>query len=466
MVLCAYHLAGDPGAPLGIVYGTRVTAPRVVVIGEPRNRDLRFRGLEHLATDLNGYLDTFRTRSVVLDKRGLPKRSRNGGEQRLADDAPQLIVPNVATADWLATLARSTVWLRTDGDYPVDPVLPRFGGHLTHLTGRRGIPGSANVLAATELLDLHWTTGQTDFEDANLATLLSWVDPAWMDSAWLPLPKTGLDAVAAASLAESLPSAGPVADPAWDEADLAPLIAAFNQARKAGGSTSVALGALQEAVTEALTPAWIATWQTVGLLHGLPEAPSIPERWGSDRWAWTLHLNRVDADQAFFRRYRTAIQAARLLNASEDAANDIAAAMAFDDPLVMARHIAAGVAIEGTIVRRDDTHRIPGRTGRMNARPLIEMRCDDEVLLPVGTELTWGADTRVSGVIRRVPSGPGDLLQIMVTAGMNTGAMPGPGDHGCFATFSSPVRYPSTLPDTVPWTHVLPAPPDLQSDVA
>lgn len=466
LVLCGYHLAGDPGAPLAFLYGTDVNAPQVVVIGEPRNRDLRFRGLEALARGINTYVEGFGSRSIVLDRHGRPKVGRNGNVQRLAADAPQLIVPNIGTADWLAVVARSTVWLRTEGDYAVDPVLPRFGGHLTQLTGRRGIPGSSNVLAATELLDLHWTTGQTDFEDANLATLLSWVDPTWMDPSWLVSWQAPVDAVDAASMAELLPSAGPVADPTWDADDLEPLIAAFNDARRAERSTAVPLRALRDILTDAFAPAWTATWRAIELVDALPEAATVAARWKADRWAWTSHLNRVDADQAFFRRYRTAIQAARLLNASEDAAAGVEAAMALDDPMVMARHIAAGAAIEGTVIDRDDTHYLLSAKGRRNSRPIIELTPDDDVLLPVGTELTWASDTRIRGVIHRLPVNASNPVEVMVTAGMRTGALPGPGDHGCFTTLAPPERYPDTLPDTVPWTHVLPTPPEPESEIA
>lgn len=465
-VLCGYHLAGDPGAPLAFLYGTEVNAPQVVVIGEPRNRDLRFRGLEDLARDINTYVEGFWSRSTVLDRRGHPKVARNGNVQRLAANAPQLIVPNTGTADWLAVIARSTVWLRTDGEYAVDPVLPRFGGHLTQLTGRRGIPGSSNVLAATELLDLHWTTGQTDFEDANLATLLSWIDFTWMDPSWLASWRVPVDAVDAASRAELLPSAGPVADPTWDANELEPLIAAFNDSRRAGRSTVGPLRALRDAIADALAPAWTATWRAIERVESLPEAATVASRWESDRWAWTSHLNRVDADQAFFRRYRTAIQSARLLNASEDAAAVVEAAMALDDPLVMARYVAAGTAIEGTVVDRDDKHYLLSAKGRRTSRPIIELAPDDDVLLPVGTELTWASDTRISGVIHRLPVSPGDPIEVMVTAGMRTGALPGRDDHGCFTTLAPPTRYPDTLPDTVPWTHALPTPPEPESDVA
>ena len=57
-------------------------------------------------------------------------------------------------------------------------------------------------------------------------------------------------------------------------------------------------------------------------------------------------------------------------------------------------------------------------------------------------------------------------LTIKVTNGMRTGAMPGRGDRGCFSTIPPPTRYPQTVPDTVPWTHVLPLPPIADGEIA
>jgi hypothetical protein len=467
MVMCAYHLAGDPGAPVGFLYGTHIDSPNVIVIGEPRNRDLRFRGLERLAQALNAYFDDFRTCSPVLDRYGQPKLRSDGMERSVADDAPQLVVPNSGTADWLALLARSTVWLRTEGEFAVDPVLPRFGAHLTHLAGRRALPGSADIIAATELLDLHWTTGQTDFEDANLATLLSWIDPTWISPAWFPSWTSPFSGVEAAKMAETLPSAGPVPDPIWDMQTLEPAVAAFNAARSEGRSTGRELADLEAVLVDALTPAWTASWRALCAVGGMTEAASVQRRWETDRWAWTSHLNRSDAGRAFFRRQRTAVQSARLLDATENAAAEVQAAMALDDPLVMARYVAAGEAIEGTVVDRDDAHFELGPSGKRQVeRPIIKLAADDAVLQPVGTRVVWVPDLRVRGEIHRLPITDDGAVEIKITNGMRTGAMPGRGDRGCFTTIAPPTRYPHTVPDTVPWTHALPVPQISDGDIA
>jgi hypothetical protein len=460
LVLCAYRLAGDEGAPVAILYGQRPDAARLVVVGEPRNRSLRFQQLARLAADVESYLGPFWSRRVVPDDRGRPRLDPEGRPKLLAIDAPQLIVPNSGTADWLTTLARSTVWLRTDGDHPVDAALPRFGAHLTHLTSRRATGGSANIVAATELLDLHWVTGQTNVEDASLATLLSWIDPDWLDAAWFPAGTSvrGLNAVGAARLAEDLPSAGPVPDPTWDSSELEPAVAAYNQAVRAGVDPTTAIEAVSDAAADALAPAWAATWRAIELARAIPEAASVSDRWKLDRQAWTRHLVRVDAGRAWFRRFRTAIQAARLLAHSEAAAAELAADMAFDDQLVMARAVAAGTAIEGTVIERDDTNRQLGPSGRRTViRPLIRLRPYDEGLQPVGTTLYWASNTSVELTLSDLAND--GTITLTVTRGMRS-PLPEVGDEVCLATFSRPKYYPDTLPTDVPWTHLLPAPPD------
>ena len=131
----------------------------------------------------------------------------------------------------------------------------------------------------------------------------------------------------------------------------------------------------------------------------------MPTRWENDRVAWTSHLDRDEAGRAHYRRHRTAIQSARLLGATEEAVAEVEAAMALDDPLVMARHVVVGDAIEGRIIERDDAHRELGPSGRrIVARPIVKTVPDDEVLQPVGTRLVWAPDPRVRGEIYRVPA--------------------------------------------------------------
>jgi hypothetical protein len=94
-----------------------------------------------------------------------------------------------------------------------------LGRWLTYLAERSEHPGSSAMLAMTEALGMHWASGQSALEDANLAALLGWIDPA--DGV------TGREAAIAAEDPLVWPPAGPSTDPAFDNEVLAPAIRAY-----------------------------------------------------------------------------------------------------------------------------------------------------------------------------------------------------------------------------------------------
>jgi hypothetical protein len=108
LVVVGYHLAGEPGAPVALMYGADPRSPRLVTVAEPRNRDQRFAALGEFARDLAAYLAGFAARESVEGKDGLVT---------LCIDAPQLVTPNTTTATWVTDLlGRSLRYLRTDGE--------------------------------------------------------------------------------------------------------------------------------------------------------------------------------------------------------------------------------------------------------------------------------------------------------------------------------------------------------------
>jgi hypothetical protein len=442
--IAGYHLAGEIGAPIGILFGTSRDKPKLVVMGEPRNRDLRFQNLVPFATAFNRYVMGFDDLFDVTRSR------RGGGTYTYADiaDAPQLLVPNRATATWItATMGRSLRYLRTDGAYPVDPALPAAGAHLTFFEGRRAVPGSSMTLVATEALGTHWVTPQTAAEDESLATLLAWIDPL-----------DGLTGEEAAAIAENQLPLGPVPDPGWDNEVLAPAIAAFNEALERGVSENKAADEVREVVTEALMPAWEQVWEATDLLGALPAAAHVPERWADDRRRWAFHVGRVQAGTAWFRRVADALGAARLLRRAEDATDELARQMALDDPFVMARSIAMGEAVEGTVTLVDSTH-TERAVKRTRPRPLVTLEPYEQFNRPVGTELFWAANPKLRAVVEAV-SQREVVLKIMSGIGRGSvpdpGSLPSVGDDVVFSPFSSGDYYRDTLPDQAPWTHQFP----------
>ena len=200
--------------------GTSRTDQQLLVVPQPRNRDLRLGFLTGLAQIVLGYIAARQNTTEVLPA------TRNREERRRYADAPQIIVPNRAARDYLGLLGRSTRFQRTDGPYPVDPAVPALGKWLTFLADSADQPGSALLADLTSLLAEHWATGQSPLEDASLAAQLAWIDP--------PPGMTGLQAALATEDPLRCPPAGPATDPGFDQAILEPLVRNYDRAAQAG----------------------------------------------------------------------------------------------------------------------------------------------------------------------------------------------------------------------------------------
>jgi hypothetical protein len=439
LVVVGYHLAGEPGAPVALRYGSRPDDSHTLVVPEPRDRTLRFARLARFAADLARYLDRFSRRAPAPS--GSPGPA---GAGPLCVDAPQLLCPNAATAQWLTdALGRQLRYLRPDGPHPVDPSLPTAGAHLTFFAEQRVLPGSCLVLTATELLTTHWCTGQLPVEDQHLGAVLAWVDP--------PPGTTGPEA---ALVAEQQPPAGPLSDPAWDRERLQPLIGEYARAGEAGPAVEAELA---QECADVLEQAWQDTWRARDLVAALPEAAHVPQRWDQDRRAWTRHLDRVVAGTANFRIRQDQLRSFRFLHELERRTVALARQMALDDPVRLAAQVAAGDALAGEVVERDCAHRIASASGRRRlVRPLLRLRPVVPFHRPAGTELWWTENTRVRVEIRGVDDG--GLVELMVVAGANRSVeeaertLPAPGARMAFVD-SDEDRFPDVLPERLPWTH-------------
>lgn len=426
-VVVGYHLPGDPGAPIGLLCGTRREQPRTIVVGEPREARLRFDRLANFAMDLNGYAGQF------MQTPAISRRTRNTHPPVAA---PQLVVPNQATAQWLCdVMGRRLRYLRPDGDRPVHPGLPVTGAHLSFFAGQR-VPGSSLVLPLTEVLAQHWVTGQMAPLDANLASQLAWItDPSALDQAEQALP------------------AGPVPDPEWETKELSDAIKAYHQLVEVHPTR--ADQPMTRTINDALRPAWDACWQALDLLRSLPTAGRTRDRWDEDVYQWTRHAERVRSGQAYFRKRPKQLQVFRYLTRLERLTAGLSREMALDDPLIMAGHVAAGEALSGEVVAVD----VSGR------RPTVQVRPHLPFPRPIGTELFWHLP-RAAG-----PNGPAwptvsliltdltaDGLAILdVTAGAvrrdRHDRLPRPGQQVVFSPFGPRDYHPDTLPAELPWTH-------------
>lgn len=435
LVLVGYHLAGDIGAPLALLWGSsRDQEPQCMVVPEPRNRGLRFAALAEFAAEFLVYLAEFEDRD----------------EAGICVDAPQLVVPNAATADWLlGIVGRFTRNLRTDGDSPAPPAVPLAGKHLSFFADR--MPGSSLVVAATDALATHWQTGQLPSEDLNLAALLGWIDPP-----------AGMDGPQAARAGEHLPPAGPDSDPNWDADILAALIEEWHAADDDAARATVRIE-LEGEIREQLAPAWQACWRALERVDSLPAANHVPIRWQSDRRSWTDHCNRIAVGQAYFRNIPTPVQSAARLRFIEARTDELRGEMAWDDPLVMAGVIASGEALAGRVVAADFTRRIPNANGRLVRRPLITIEPALEFTRPAGTTLFLSSSPGVKVAVLTSDTG---LIQAEVLRGANQnatiGLLPSLGDEVVLSPFGRPEFYRRSKVEDIPWTHQQIAEDDLE----
>ncbi|MDT0377791.1 hypothetical protein RM572_03250 [Streptomyces sp. DSM 42041] len=455
MVLVPLTTAGEAGAPLGALVGTDRDAPRLLVVPQPRDRDLRFAFLAALAEVVLPHLESAQD-EVEHEERG-------GEETELCADAPQLIVPNGPGVDFVRLLGRSTRFRRTveqdpETPHPAPAHVPLLGRWLTHYGERARVPGSALLVAMTELLTRHWATGQSHLEDQHLGALLAWIEAA----------EDGRDDGAAAALraetardAKGLlltPPAGPATDPAFDNHRLAPAVQRFD-----AGLTG-AEQEIHDLIESQLLPTWRSVWHGVDLLRALPEGASVADRWRRDRFSYTHHRDRVRAGEPPQPKRDDAVTAANKLASREQAQARLDAQEALDDPLVMAARRLAGEAFAGVVVGVEEAW---SEGKRPRPRPLVTVRTDDRPHLAergtVHRRLGDGA-TKQSAELADVP-GEG-LLTLRLTNGMGRGkepapgSVPEPGDRLVWTLFEHSPRGGPGLPEPedTPWTHG--GPPD------
>ncbi|GII60732.1 hypothetical protein Skr01_08170 [Sphaerisporangium krabiense] len=442
MVFVPLRLAGEAAAPLAAMAGTDPDHPRLLVVPQPRDRDLRFAFAAELAEIVLPYVESLQKETETVERRGAEPYER-------CADAPQILVPNRGAVAFTQLLGRSTRFRRAEGPHAVHPSVPILGRWLTFFAQRARHPGSALLLAATEALSLHWATGQSALEDANLASLAAWIDPP-----------PGMSGARAAREAEDplvCPPAGPVTDPGFDAEVLAPAIRAYEEAP--GPRTA---GRVTEAVRTQLEPTWRLMWRAVELLRALPESRGAATRWEGDRGAFTAFTEQLAEGGPPQPKHDGAVAAASRLARMERAQASYDAQRAYDDPLVMASYRLTGEAFTGTVTEADPSHAEGEGRGR-KLRPLITVRTQDPVRLAAGAKL--GTPDR-RGQQAEVVAAEDGLVTLKIVKGMGRGktatpgAVPEVGETVCYAALSEEFQPPASLPapEDTPWTHGGPPP--------
>jgi len=434
LVFIPLRLAGEAAAPLGAMVGTDPAEPRLLVVPQPRDRDLRFAFVAELAAIMLPYIQRYAAATETVEAKTPYERSL---------DAPQILVPNPRGVAFTRLLGRSCRFRRPDGPYPVHPSVPLLGQWLTFLADRAEFPGSSMLVAMTDALAAHWATGQSQVEDGNLAALVGWIDP--------PDGMTGPEAAAAAEDMVWSPPAGPETAPDFDAQVLAPAIRAY---AASGSDVQV-----RDAVRSQLEPTWKVMWRAVELLRRLPEAGGVAGRWERDRAEFTREAVRIAEGGPPRGRHDSAVGAAVRLSTMERAQQAYEVQRALDDPLVMAEHRMAGKAFAGRVVHVEVERKIvpPGRTRPVN-RPLVTVATDDPVRLAPGDVLISPARPKQHCEVVEVRQGE---VVLQVNDGMGRGARPAPGsvpeigESVCYADLDpgDGRGFPFPSKEETPWTH-------------
>jgi hypothetical protein len=442
LVFVPLAMAGEANAPLAAMIGTDRARPTLLIVPQPRNRDLRFAFAASLADIVLDYLRSCTRSAEML------------GNDQVFLDAPQLLVPNVAGIGFVKLLGRSTRYRRTTGPYPVPPQVPMLGRWLTYLDERSEHPGSSVLLAMTSVLGMHWASGQSALEDANLAALLGWVDPR--DGV------AGRDAAIAAEDPLVCPPAGPSTDPAFDNVTLAPTIRDWSSAEPDSPKWKRAQRTLERELRAQTEPTWQLMWRALDVLHGLPVADSVATRWTTDRRDFSRYHTYVNNGGLPQARRDGAVMAARRLRNLETEQNQYTAAQAADDPLIMANYRITGLAFKGTVVEVDRDRRVPGSKGRAVTRPVIRVRTADPVHLATGTAVQSPARPKQVGTIVQIDREPdATTVTLEISGGMTTAKVPPAGTvpeldedltyTSAYSESFSRIELPKT--EDTPWTH-------------
>jgi len=449
MVVIPLTLAGDPATPVAVMLGTEYNRPQLLTIAQPRNRDLRREFLADLAQAVLGYIAGRRQSTEMIPE------TRTRPQRRRYTQAPQLIVPNRASRDYLGLLGRALRFLPTEGPWAIDPSVPLLGNWLTFFAENADHPGSALLTDLTGSLAQHWATGQSPLEDANLAAQLAWIDP--------PAGLTGLQAALQAEDVLRFPPAGPATDPGFDQAVLAPLIRAYKRSSEAGSDTGKARAAaeIKTAFRGQAEPAWNAAWTAIALLQGLPEAPSTARRWADDRDRFTWYCSYLDDGGLPQPARDSAAAAAARLARLERAQAAYDAQLALEDPYVLAGLRTSGEAFCGQVISADPSRTARSRAGRRLLRPQFTVRTADPVRIEAERTLVCPArlaqTVTIAGITRSAESAD---VTLEVTGGMGTparptaGAVPPVGEQVSYTIdpgYWAPRDFPSA--DQTPWTH-------------
>jgi hypothetical protein len=420
LVLAYTQMAGEPFSMWGAMIGRRSDRPKFLWVADPRNRDDQ--------TDL--FIEL--ARYVIQHVQAAWKKK----------EPVQLWVTNTAAANDLARIGRAMRQKKEHENV-------QYAGVLLDLYAQSATaPGSGLCIAATQVLSEHRVTGQSGFENENLAAQLAWWDPVLFERV---LSMTG-STVERGSTFERVRAGeqlamGNLNTPGTDQR-LAPVVAKLGAARRAKENTTEFGRAIETQLRAELLPRWEALWVAHKQLHGLAQAQHAEVRWESDCRFFGFHLEYLDTGNVHRRFVDSPIRAAKMLSTWETNQTAMLCDVIQDDDLAFLEATVENQAIVGVVERIDETK---GRS----PHPVVVLECEINELAP-GTSVWWRTNPKVTGTITDIGENidrKTQTLHIEIVAGMKKNAMPEIGDVTGFVAIDRPFFLKPTAPKTLPWTH-------------
>jgi hypothetical protein len=271
------------------------------------------------------------------------------------------------------------------------------------------------------------------------------------------------------------PPAGPATDPTFDNEVLAPILAAAQEAARAGDPARLSRvrADLDRALRSQLEPTWALLWRAVDLLRTLPPAAHVESRWRSDRWSFTGQVAWIRDGGAPQARRDSAVAAARRLARLEREQQRLAVERAYDDPLVMAEYRMTGEAFAGEVTEADPARLVPSGK-RSVLRPEIAVETTDEVLAEPGAVLKSPARPGQQATVTAAgPAGNGRTRVVLELKGgmgrsltASPGSVPAVGESVTYTSLSDEFQREPAFPgrEDTPWTHGGPPPEYVPTD--
>ena len=420
-VLAFVQMAGEPFSMSGALCGRDRDQPYWILAPDPRNRDLQSAALEQFA---EAFLEEVNSTWAY------------------EDEPLQLWVSNEGAALNLRRIGRV---MRAR---EVSENVSRAGAYLDLYAQAAMAPGSSLCVPATQALAAHGVTGQSPFEDSNLASQLVWWDRSILAEIGSGISKQrarSMSACEAAAVAERT-AMGTLPNPRFDEKTMEPLISRFNEEKRAEKNTKRTEREIATALEEQIWPIWNAIWFARDQLAKLREAPSADDRWAKDANLFGWQYDWLNGG-GHIRYTDTPMRAARMLSSWESDLGGLARSIVLEDDLALVEAVMDGAATVGVV---DDV--AVRKIGR-KSHPFITLTAESTAF-NVGTKVWWRDKPKVAGVIRELDDTAPDVsMEIEVVGGMTHNAMPHPGDRAAFISIEPPFPIRPKMPRDAPWTH-------------